>query len=262
MKVSCLMGTYGRYGVACEALACFLQQTALSDATLLIYNQHPEPLFFDHPRVRVVNETVPSVGLRHIRARMHELSNPDADFIHWWDDDDLYLPWHLSDGLTHIGENIAWKPATSWFCDEKGAFRRLSNRFEGSWLFRADYLRSAPIDTHPEYADHPVIYQISESDALAMTELGNFASYIYRWQQTIVHLSALGTGDSAANVETWRRRSADVRADGVLVPAPIEIRWREFLDGVRSQVTEHEHAELARRLNLSVADDDRGGADG
>ena len=58
MQIDCLMGTYGRYSVACEALACFLQQTRLSEATLLIYNQHPIPLRFDHPRVRIVNESI------------------------------------------------------------------------------------------------------------------------------------------------------------------------------------------------------------
>ena len=51
MKTDCLMGTYGRHSLACEALACFLQQSVLSQATLLIYNQHPIPLRSDHPRV-------------------------------------------------------------------------------------------------------------------------------------------------------------------------------------------------------------------
>ena len=60
MKVDCLMGTYGRYGLICEALACFLQQTRLGDATLLIQNQHPIPLRLDHPRVRIVNEKMPN----------------------------------------------------------------------------------------------------------------------------------------------------------------------------------------------------------
>ena len=46
MKVDCLMGTYGRYSLACEALACFPKQTEISQATLLTYNQHPVTLHF------------------------------------------------------------------------------------------------------------------------------------------------------------------------------------------------------------------------
>ena len=74
MKIDCLMGTYGRHALACEALACFLQQSELSNATLLVYNQHPVPLRVEHPKVRVVNEALPAVSLRHIRKRMLELS--------------------------------------------------------------------------------------------------------------------------------------------------------------------------------------------
>ena len=111
MKIDCLMGTYGRYSLVCEALACFLKQTALSQATMLIYNQHPVPLQFDHPRVRVVNEAPPPGSLRFIRDRMHQRADPSADLIHWWDDDDLYLPWHLLPGRLHLVE-AAWHADT------------------------------------------------------------------------------------------------------------------------------------------------------
>ena len=162
MKIDCLMGTYGRYGLACESLACFLQQSQISQATLLIYNQHPVPLSFDHPRVRIVNEAPPAGSLRYIRQRMHELADPSAELIHWWDDDDLYLPWHLEDCLTHIKDNVAWKPASSWMSLGNVEFSRHKNRFEGSWVLRADSLRAAPLDTHPDYTDHPVIRQTEE----------------------------------------------------------------------------------------------------
>ena len=61
------MGTFGRYSLVCESLACFLHQSEVSKATLLIYNQHPAPLRFDHPRVRVVNEELAPAPLRQIR---------------------------------------------------------------------------------------------------------------------------------------------------------------------------------------------------
>src|ERR1017187_1631779 len=124
MKIDCLMGTYGRHSIACEALACFLQQTALLQATLLIYNQHSVPLHFDHPKVRVVNETPPPGSLRYLKQRMLALADPSADFIHFWDDDDLYLPWHLEDCLTHIRDHFAWKPATSWMLVHDTTFNR------------------------------------------------------------------------------------------------------------------------------------------
>jgi hypothetical protein len=240
MQIDCLMGTYGRYALVCEALACFLQQSALSQATLLIYNQHPVPLRFDHPRVRVVNETPPAGSLRYIRQRMHELADPAAELIHWWDDDDLYLPWHLQDCLDHIAGNVAWKPASSWMSERNVTFSRHVNTFEGSWIFRADYLKAAPLHTHLDYTDHPVIRQTVEARALATTELGGRTSYIYRWATGTEHVSGYGGGSEEAqrsNIESWRRRSNDVRPDGVLVPTEMSTRWRQFLDGTKDQVT-------------------------
>lgn len=254
LTIDCLMGTYGRYSLVCEALACFLQQTALSSATLLIYNQHPIPLVFDHPRVRIVNEAAPGGGLRQIRRRMHELALPEADLLHWWDDDDLYLPWHLQDGLSHIGEHPAWKPASSWLSMANASFARKQNHFEGSWFFQADYLKAAPIDTHPTYPDHPVIRQSVEARRVASTEFGDRTSYIYRWANGSAHLSGLGHNpdpdQQRDNIETWRSRSTDTVPDGRLIPADLTRRWRQFVRGVEAKVSPDDLAFLRRQLQV------------
>jgi hypothetical protein len=241
MKIDCLMGTYGRHSLVCEALACFLQQSAISQATLLIYNQHPVPLSFDHPRVRVVNEAPPAGSLRHIRKRMHDLADPSADLIHWWDDDDLYLPWHLQDYLDHIGKNVAWKPASSWFSTANVTYSLTANMLEGSWVFRADYLKAAPLDTHPDYTDHPVIPQTRDAGKLATTDLKGRTSYIYRWDIGTQHVSGYGgSGTEEAqrrHIDLWRQRSNDVAVDGKLFAADMTLRWRQYLNGIKGQVT-------------------------
>jgi hypothetical protein len=253
MKIDCLMGTYGRYGLACEALACFLQQTQISQATLLIYNQHPVPLHFDHPRVRVVNEVPPAVSLRYIRKRMVELVDASADLIHWWDDDDLYLPWHLDDCLAQIKDNVAWKPASSWISRGNTEFLLNKNRFEGSWVLRADYVKAAPLDTHPNYPDLPVFRQTEDAKLLATTELGGRTSYIYRWANGAEHLSARGGGDEAVqmqNIQAWRQRSDDVRRHGLLVPADLTARWIQYLKGIAPLVSLDEWESNRKSLGM------------
>lgn len=244
MKIDCLMGTYGRYSLVCESIACFLQQSALAQASLLIYNQHRVPLQIEHPRIRVVNEAPPAGSLRYIRQRMLELSDPSADLIHWWDDDDLYLPWHLEDCLTHIGANVAWKPATNWFSTENTTFSRARNSFEGSWVFSAGYLRASSIETHPEYTDHPVFRQTTDAGLLATTELAGRTSYIYRWAIGTEHVSGYGAsgreGMQRGHIALWRSRSTDVRADGRLIPSDMTARWQQYLDGTKHQVTPQE----------------------
>jgi hypothetical protein len=255
-KVACLMGTYGRYTLACEALACFLQQTAIEEATLLIYNQHPIPLAFDHPHVRVVNDTPPHQGLRYIRKTMIDMIDPDVEFIHWWDDDDLYLPWHLEDCLEHIADAVAWRPAQSWYSERNTVFSKRHNRFEASWIMRADKLRAAPIDTHPGSSDHPFIFQTEDAGLLRTDDLGDFASYIYRWDTGTQHLSGYGAGSpdkQETNVESWRAKSADVRADGKVVVPDLWPRWQQFLDGIRGQVAPGSLDEIQARLSLAEA---------
>jgi hypothetical protein len=235
-----MMGTYGRYDLVCESLACFLQQTALDNATLLIYNQHPRPMAFDHPRVRVVNETPAPSPLRFIRQRMVELSDASCELIHFWDDDDLYLPWHLEDALAQFGDAVAWKPASSWFSRHNTEFERLSNTFEGSWTLRRDFVVGVPIDLHPDYTDHPAYPEASAAGRLRMTEFGGRTSYIYRWANGSDHLSGrLAAGSlqrQGSAVAAWRDAQSAFEGDGTLVPADLTLRWLQFLDGVRSQV--------------------------
>ncbi len=252
MRIDCLMGTYGRHGLASEALACFLAQSALSNATLLIYNQHPQELNFTHPRVRVVNEQCGPQPLRYIKQRMVELADPSADFIHWWDDDDLCLPWHLEDCLENIGTKMAWKPATAWFSERNTTFSRIANRLEPSWLLRAEYVRHAPIDTHPLYTDHPVMMQIEEAGLLATTDLGGRTSYIYRWDTGTQHISGYGgeasEAEQAHNIQRWREFSTDLTMGRDLVAADLTERWSQYLAGIAGQVSADDLAHNRSRL--------------
>lgn len=254
MKIDCLMGTYARHSVAREALACFLQQSVTAEATLLIYNQHPLPLHFDHPRVRVVNEALPAAPLRLIKQRMLDLADPSADLVHWWDDDDLYLPWHLQDCIDNIADSAAWKPESNWVSWGNVKFARAVNQFEGSWVFRTDYVKAAPLDTHQTYIDHPVFYQTQEAGLLATTELAGLTSHIYRRAIQVQHISSYG-GDcnetaQRTRIQIWRARSQDVPPGGRLEPADLTVRWQQYLAGISSLVTDNEKAIIRERLGL------------
>jgi hypothetical protein len=241
LKIDCLMGAYGRPALVSEALACFLGQSALSHATMLIYNHHPIALRPDHPKVRVVNEPPPRGSLRFIRQRMLDFADPRADFIHWWDDDDLYLPWHLEDCLRCIGDNVAWRPASSWMSVANVTYSRHKNTFEGSWIFRADYLKSASLASHPTYTDHPVFLQTQDAGLLAATECGDRTSYIYRWGIGTAHVSEYGGScpekKQQENLQLWRRASENPAHNGVLAPADLTLRWQQYLAGTKDIVS-------------------------
>ena len=97
---------------------------------------------------------------------MHELADPGAELIHWWDDDDLYClpvaPRRLP--APHPGQR-GLEAAILVVLLEVDTFSLDKARFEGSWMFRAAYLKAAPIDTHKGYSDHPATVQTIEGRA-------------------------------------------------------------------------------------------------
>jgi glycosyltransferase involved in cell wall biosynthesis len=255
MKIACLMGTYGRYTLACDALTCFLQQTALQHATLLIYNQHPTPLAFDHPRVRVVNEVTPNQGLRAIRNRMIELADPDAELMHWWPDDDLILPWHLEDCLRHIGDHVAWKPARSWTFRYDGTYTLEGNVFEGTAVYRISAMREVPRDAHPNYPDHPANWALYREGRVAKTELGDLSSFLYRWASGVPHLSlyAKSKNGHVADFDHLRSRLTDTGDGEPLKLANPWPNWDSFLRGIAPLVTPESLDEIQARLAVAAA---------
>lgn len=101
--ISCVMPTYGRPGYLPESVAFFLSQD-YPNKELLILNDCPGQEFrCDSPGVRVVNRDprFPSLGVKRNEA----VALARGDWIAVWDDDDVYLPWHLSYAMRRIAES-------------------------------------------------------------------------------------------------------------------------------------------------------------
>jgi FkbM family methyltransferase len=230
MKIECLMLAHATNPLAGEVLTCFVQQSAITNASLFIYNPDPIEVRVDHPKVRVVNEFQPSRSLRCILKRMLDLSDDSADLIQWWNETSLYLPWHLEHCLSNIGSSVAWKPESSWL-QADDCFTLLRHLFEGSWTFRAAYLRAAPLDTHCRYSGHPVFLQTVDAGLLTTTEFGGRTSYISRCARSLDarHDQTV----SADNLEF----ANEVFSGVYLVPIDLNFRWRQYLDGILGQVT-------------------------
>lgn len=150
--VSCLMATYGRHSFVERALACFLMQD-YPERELIILNTHAVPLrldyrsTFEYPltssaKIFIVNEPCHST-LGDQRNRL--LSLAQGDLVRSWDDDDIYLPWSISQGVRGILDNpgrAAWKPKQSWYSAGAGIAPELvENTLEPSITFRADIAR-------------------------------------------------------------------------------------------------------------------------
>jgi hypothetical protein len=229
-KVSCLMATYGRYTKVCEALTCFLKQT-YDNRELIILNTHPDPLRSKHPKVQILNERrYRSLG----QCRERLLDFASGEFCRTWDDDDLYLPWAIEEGVKQLAERpevAAWKPARSWFMTP-ATIELAGNAMEASITCRTKVARRWGY-RHGQGDEHAqLLHGISAAGGLAQTETKHWASYVYRWGFGLHHASgSLGSGKSLeARIGDWKTANQDSGIDegGVLKEVCIDKYWQRI----------------------------------
>lgn len=233
--VSCLCATYGRFGKLQRSLACFLSQDYPA-RELIILNSHLEPLELgdwatDHHfpvHVRVINHPDRTAKLGDLRNILLD-EQVRGEFLVAWDDDDLWLPWYLSQAVEQIGDRAAWRPFYSWWTPDNGrTFQLAHNSHEPSILWRTEAVRAAGGYSDGEGDEHlPLLNKIP----IAETDVGWWASWVYWWGDGM-HVSA-GLGGSRPAEERaveWRKAQRDIRPGELLAPdfeAVAEV-WRNL----------------------------------
>lgn len=222
--VSCLCPTYGRFSKLCEAVTCFVDQD-YDNKEMIILNSHPVPLYTDLPQVRIVND--PSLFyLGDIHNRL--LDEASGDLLRTWDDDDLYLPHTISQGVQNIPDNkAAWKPKFSWSWKKNKPPVLYGNIYEASTTWRADFLKSVRFTSGMACHNYRQVYdELRRIRGLAVTDMGRDASYVYRFGWGPAHISvASSREDDRSATETWRSKNNDT-GDGKLVDrVPLSLYW-------------------------------------
>lgn len=188
MRIACLMPTYGRRRELLEnSIACFVAQD-YADKLLLIYDDLGTlwDTRCDVPGVVVLSN-------RNRRSSVGEKYNEGAEYLirtgRWfdvicvWDDDDIYLPNHLSNHAAAMASGKRWsKPeqiVSAYHQPPK--LEDASGRFHGSIaVSRVAWKKTPWIDTTRATFDQEYI-------AALQTAFGDPArpelpTYVYRWQ--------------------------------------------------------------------------------
>ena len=291
--VTCLCPTYGRFARLREALACFLAQD-YPNKRLIILNDAPVPIRvapevgsrrsevgsppisgFRPPPSGVLSPSdpspppsdlcpSPSVAVRNAphgcfanlgEKRQALLELAETPLVAHWDDDDLYLPWHLSravaallarpvgpDGLrSPEGEVGCVKARGAWYLTgprEALQFRGIRhNVFEGSMVFRRQ--EALDLGGYPPVhsgqakalldAFHKAgrLHGIGDREAPTHCSLPTahypFPSYVYRWGQGVAHISSIGNGGDAG--ERFRQANHDFGDGEPLTPGDLTPYW-------------------------------------
>ncbi len=219
--VSCLCSTFGRYRVLREAITCFLEQD-YKNKELIILNNHPVPLRVDLPQVTMINKSgFPTLG----DCRNFLLNMAKGEFVRTWDDDDLYMPWAISQGVEGmlIGNSCdAFKPQLSWFSkgDWPDVIMELgANQYEASWTTWTDVAKRHGYKSSGGDEHSPLF-------AMAIREALVRPSYIYRWDTPLHRISGLLGSVSVEEQHRIHMEANQDHGDGIpLTPVDLSPYW-------------------------------------
>jgi hypothetical protein len=254
--LSCVCCTYGRFTLLRRSVAFWLYQD-YEPKELVIFNTAPVPLELDaalqrHGGIRVVNQTghsesgAPFASLGEVRASA--LGHARGDVYVCWDDDDMFLPWHLSQGMRELDAcgRSAWMPAQSYASMDGGRTYALGrNSFEASVLVRMGALRRYGFDTSGRSgAEHLPWRQglVRDGELSEECDVAPFESYAYIWGDPGHKTS--GTIDLPDNFAVHQRESADFGHGALSAELPHVVeRYYTNVSGARP------HDALRERLN-------------
>ena len=109
LKVSCVMCTYGRFNEVQRSMSFFIDQD-YENKELIIFNTAPTPLVLNEAlydqNIKVFNNEIsyetklPYTSIGQVRSDAMNVITGDVYVC--WDDDDYYLPFHLSLGMENL----------------------------------------------------------------------------------------------------------------------------------------------------------------
>jgi hypothetical protein len=126
------------------------------------------------------------------------LVSPDVDAYCVWDDDDIYLPWHMSAAAAAL-EAADYSIPSVVYAHRQDRLERIttSGKFHGAWAFRREAFDA--VGGYPfiqSGQDLGLVCRFRERGLRMVDpiERDPRPSYVYRWRTTHPHISELGAG--------------------------------------------------------------------
>jgi len=239
--VTCICPTYGRHDKVRDAIASFLSQGYPGMSTLVIGNDAPTPLVlytddvgepqyeYEYVATKKAIRIVNSDEYEQLSNKKQSLlDNAETDFIAHWEDDDIYLPWHLEYGVGKLLDNedmecvkyeAAWRmrdpkyvPSPKW----KPLDIR-TGRYDGQMIFRAG--TSVPYKVGNRSIELPLIMDYHKRNKIIHHPNPPFDAYtyVYRIYDGLKHLCRSGKADAKAG-RLWKEKNVDFGNGYPLIP--------------------------------------------
>lgn len=203
MKVDCLTATHGRYTVLKEAITCFIQQD-YKDKELTVLNTHEVPIVCNLPQVTIINQPG-DMPLGACRNMMLNITH--GELVRTWDDDDLYMPWAISQGVEYLNGYVAWKPKYGWsWRVDRNEITLSGNKYEASWTVRRETMERYGYIMIAGGNEHNAIEGGLQRDYGGIQKGNVKPSYVYRWGTGLCRISgSLNKNDLSE--DTTRKRT-------------------------------------------------------
>lgn len=245
-NVYVLCATCGRNTLLARSIACFLGQDYEGEHTMLIHNNSEVPIDYlnlpapppDNKHIVIVNQHLSSSSNKSYTS-LGEIYNDTithvpitCEVISHWDDDDLFLPNHITEGIKGLeeGGKSAYKPQFSWFRHGLG-IELMNNTLEPSMFVKAQHIKTvgySPTTTdqhlhwlHPLLAAHDIF-----------VKLDGVPTLIYNWGDETPTFKTSGNAGDPNNFNNYRRFSHDHSSKGIITPISGEELEKQYFNKV------------------------------
>ena len=193
MHLTCLTPTYGRPTLVRNALALFLSQRMRPGDTAHMLIWADDGLIPSQSGASVglsweivgTDEWIPLTE-KYAPMLAHVRDHVDAWVV--WDDDDVYLPWHLAAHANALEQGQWSHPSSAWSTYGGLHERPLSGRhYHGALAVRAELMAALggwPVTDRSDYDKQMLAACWRESGPPSDPIHHAPASYVYRWQDT------------------------------------------------------------------------------
>lgn len=242
MKVCFLTCTSGRHTLLERVVRCFIEQDYENKVMLIFNNSEVEQQLdesLQDKNIILVNQHIDSqtgqpyanLGAIYNDALRHVPD--DVDIVNCADDDDCYLPNHLSEGVkgfTMVAAKgqLAYKPKFSYYRHPNG-IQKMCNVFEPSIFVCVKHIKKHGCHNNTENQHHKWLDAVGSN--MTMDENGK-STLIYDWRNPVPCFKTSGNPSSPTNFSNYRNFSKD-HGDGIISPCD-----KKIVDSIYAEVVE------------------------
>jgi len=207
LKIACLCVTYLRPRRLAEAIACFEQQDYPAELReLVVLDDAGQYAPFAGRRWQVISTPRRFRTLGEKRNAAAALAAPDADAYVVWDDDDIYLPWHVSAAARALA-HAPWTVPALLYREMFGRLELHENGdryYHSAWAFTRDLFERAGGYPFAQRGEDQLLRERFEEVGAVPVDPSSSSepSYVMRWfgEPGAWHFSALEGDDAYARV--------------------------------------------------------------